>query len=326
MEKDQVLAKGRRCIQIEIEALQSTLDQLSNPFVQVVDAVFAALENGKKLIFSGIGKNAHIANKLVGTFNSIGAPSAFLDPVNALHGDMGLCQNGDLLFAMSNGGETEELLRFVSMSKRFDIQSIAVTSIEDSSLHRLCDLSLPYRVPQEACPLDLAPTASTAATLAIGDALAMVILERKSLSKEDFAKYHPAGSIGRSLSPSVDQIMRTGDRFPLAKQNATCRDCLQEMTSKKSGCIALVDETGSLQGVFSDGDIRRAVLEQPNFLESPVSEIMTRNPITISSGSLAGEALKILEQHSIDDLIIVDSQNHPIGIIDGQDLPKTQLV
>ena len=326
MDTDEIIAKGRRCIDIEAEALAKTSAQLDSAFAQVAATVIDSLNDGQKLIFSGIGKSAHIARKLVGTFNSIGAPSTFLDPVNALHGDMGLCRKGDVLFAFSNSGETEELLRLVPILKRFDVRTVAVTSMLGASLSKLCDQRLIYCADMEACPLDLAPTASSTASMAIGDALAMVVLEWRAFSREDFVQFHPGGSIGKSLAASVDSIMRPTGQFAISSYEATCKECLQHMTNPNSGCIALTDENGKLSGIFTDGDIRRLVLEDADFLGKSVSSFMTQSPITINSGSLAVEALRIFENRKIDDLIVVDADFKHIGVIDGQDLTKVKMV
>ncbi len=326
MENDQIIAKGQRCIDIEIEALQATRQNLGQSFADAARLLGDAVAQGKKLIFSGVGKSAHICEKLVGTCNSTGAPACFLDPVRALHGDMGLCREGDVLLAFSNNGETGELLRFVTLVTRFDLKTVAVTAKADSSLAKLCDVALVYSAEREACPLDLAPTASTAAALATGDALAMVLLEMRSFSKEDFARYHPGGFIGRTLAPRVEEIMRGRDRLACLPQTATCKQCLESMSQRSSGCVALTDAQGCLAGVLTDGDVRRYILSRPDFLQTPVSEVMTRNPIAIASGSFAVQALKIFERHSIDDLVVVDSDNRPIGIIDGQDLTKLRMV
>ncbi len=326
MENPQIIAKGQRCLDIEIAALEATRNSLGEGFAKVALAIKQTLAQGNKLILSGVGKNAHICNKLVGTLNSIGAPSCFLDPVQALHGDMGLCRSGDALLALSNSGETAELLRFLPLAKRFDLKTVAVTSKADSSLYEICDYQLLYVAEREACPLELAPTASTTASLAIGDALAMVLLELNAVSREDFAKYHPAGSLGQTLAPRVDQIMRPAERLAVMPLDASCRQCLATMSEKSSGCIALIQPDGTLAGILTDGDIRRYILTHPNFLETQASQVMTPKPIAIASGAYAAQALKTFEQHSIDDLIVVDSQNRPIGVIDGQDLTKLRVV
>lgn len=326
MDIDEIIAKGRRCIDIEANALRKTSEQLDSTFADVASTLIDVLNNGNKLILSGIGKSAHIAQKLVGTFNSIGAPSTFLDPVNALHGDMGLCREGDALLAFSNSGETEELLRLVPLISRFNVRSVAVTSQSDSALAKLCNGILLYAVDQEACPLDLAPTASSTACMAVGDALAMVLLEWRAFSHEDFARFHPGGSLGKTLAASVDDIMRPEGQFARTSDTASCRTCLTLMTNPNSGCIALTDKSGRLSGIFTDGDIRRLVISEPDFLEKPVSSFMTTNPITIPSGSLAVEALRIFESRKIDDLVVIDPEGKPIGVIDGQDLTKVRVV
>lgn len=326
METPEIIAKGQRCLDIEIAALQATRDSLGNGFANVVSILHETLARGNKLILSGVGKNAHICQKLVGTLNSTGAPSTFLDPVQALHGDLGLCRQGDTVIAFSNSGETAELLRFLPMVQRFDVQTIAVTAKTSSSLALLCDATLAYIADREACPLELAPTASTSAAMAIGDAVAMVLLELNSISREDFAKFHPGGALGRVLSPKVEEIMRPSNRLAALPKSASCKDCLAEMSAKSSGCVALLEEDGTLAGIMTDGDIRRYILSHPNFLDSPASTVMTPHPITIASGSYAAQALKTFEKHSIDDLIVVDERNKPIGIIDGQDLTKVRVV
>jgi len=326
MNHQEAVAKGRQCIEIEIEALGKTAERLDERFAEAVFLIERTVRRDKKLLLSGVGKSAHVCEKLVGTFNSIGAPACFIDPVRALHGDMGLCREGDVLLAFSHGGETEELLRFAPLVKRFDLATVAVTSRPESSLAALCDLLLPYHVDREACPLELAPTASAVASMALGDALAMVLLEALALSKEGFARFHPGGSLGRALAPRVDSIMRSDRRFARLPETARCRECLRRMSNPSSGSVALTAEDGTLSGVLTDGDVRRLVLDRPGFLDEPASKHMTRRPVTIRSGSLAAEALKIFQTHAIDDLIVVDEAARPVGIIDGQDLTKVRLV
>ncbi|MCH6255424.1 KpsF/GutQ family sugar-phosphate isomerase [Puniceicoccaceae bacterium K14] len=326
MQTSRIISQGKRCIDIEKKALAKTSDSIDERFAKVVETLHESLEQGSKLIFSGIGKNAHVCEKLAGTFNSIGAPSCFIDPVRALHGDLGLCCEGDILLGFSNSGETEELLRFISMVKRFDLTTIAVTSKKSSNLAKTCDLLLPYEVEMEACPLKMAPTASTTASMAIGDAVAMVLLEYKAFQKEDFAKYHPGGLLGQALTPGVEKIMRKGDQFATATDTTICKACIEIMSHPNSGSIALVDESGKLSGVLTDGDIRRLLIQETNFLNEPVSKFMTKSPIVISSKSLAVEALKVFEKHRIDDLIVVNDEDEPIGIIDGQDLTKLRVI
>ncbi len=322
-----VLSRGRECIRIEMEALQATAESLDASFVAVVTAVEAAVRAGRKLIFSGVGKSAHIAQKLAGTFNSTGVISCFLDATQALHGDLGLCAAGDLAVLLSNSGQSAEMLRLLAMLKRFEITTVALTSNPESEFARDADLRLLYRVPREACPLRLAPTASTTAALALGDALAMVLLERRGFTRDDFARLHPAGNLGTALLIKVTDIMRTGDRLPLMPEQNTVQDAILGMTKAKAGCIALVDKrSGKLTGILTDGDFRRHILSSPDFLSQPVKRFMTRTPKTVPADALAVDALRIFDRFKIDDLIVIDAKGRPVGLVDVQDLPKMKLL
>ena len=322
-----ILARARACLKIEQAALAATARGLGAEFVAVARAVEAAARADAKLIFSGVGKSAHIAEKLVGTFNSIGVSSCFLDATQALHGDLGLVAEGDVAILLSNSGQSEEILRRVPVLKRFGLRTVAFTSRADSDLARVTDLRLLYRVPREACPLELAPTASTTAALALGDALAMVLLEARGLTRDDFARFHPAGNLGRVLLLRVRDIMRAGDRLPVAPDTVTVQDAILAMTKARSGSIALVHpRTRRLTGIFTDGDFRRSALTGPDFLRRPVAEFMTRSPKTIRADALGVDALRLFEAHKIDDLIAVDAKGRPVGLVDGQDLPKLKIV
>lgn len=321
------LARARGCIRLEREALAATAAGLDREFTSTARAVEAAIAAGGKLIFSGVGKSAHIAQKIAATFNSTGVSSCFLDSTQALHGDLGLCEEGDLALLLSNSGQSEELLRLVPLLKRFGLKVVAFTSEPASDLARGADHRLLYRVPREACPLELAPTASTTAALALGDALAMVLLEARGLTRDDFARYHPAGSLGRALLLRVKDIMRTGNRLAVAAENVTIQEAVLCMTRAKSGSIALVHpRTRKLAGILTDGDFRRSALSGPDFLGRPVARFMTRRPKTVPEDALAVEALRLFETHKIDDLIAVDARGRPVGLVDSQDLPKFKLV
>ena len=321
-----VLARARACIRIETDALTATAEALDKSFVTVAQTVGTTAARGGKLIFSGVGKSAHIAQKLVGTFNSTGVSSCFLDATQALHGDLGLCEEGDLAILLSNSGQTEEILRLVPVLKRFGVAIVAFTSQADSDLARHAEHHLIYRVPREACPLKLAPTASTTAALAMGDALAMVLLESRGMTREDFARYHPAGNLGRLLLLKVKDIMRSGDRLPVMRDTGTLQEAIFAMTKAKSGSIALVGKSGKLAGILTDGDFRRSALTGPGFLDRPVSDFMTRSPKTIGEDVLGVEALRIFEAHKIDDLIVLNRRGQPVGLVDSQDLPKLKLI
>jgi arabinose-5-phosphate isomerase len=322
-----VLSRARACIRIESDALAETARSLGDEFVATARAVDAASAAGGKLIFTGVGKNAAIAQKIAATFNSTGVSSCFLDATQALHGDLGLVEEGDLAFLLSNSGQSEEILRLVPVLKRFGVRIVAFTSNPASDLARSADWKLLYRVPREACPLKLAPTASTTAALALGDALAMVLLEARGLTRDDFAKYHPAGNLGRVLLLRVKDIMRTGNRLPIALDDVSTQEAILAMTKAKSGSIALVaKKSGKLTGILTDGDFRRSALSGPGFLQEPVGRFMTRNPKVISQDALGVDALRLFEAHKIDDLIVVDAKGRPVGLVDGQDLPKLKIV
>lgn len=323
-----ILAKARQCLAIEREALDATAEILNGDFVDVVRAVEGTIAAGRKLIFTGIGKSAHIAQKLTGTFNSTGVPSAFLDPTNALHGDLGLCAAGDLAFLLSNSGSTHEMLRLLPLFERFGLKTVALTGAPESELARGADLKLIYRAPREACPLALAPTASTTAALGLGDALAMVLLETRGVTREDFAKYHPSGTLGMTLLLRVKDIMRTGEGCPLLPEaKTTVQEAILAMTGAKAGAVALVADDGKLAGIFTDGDFRRTALNGgPDFLRAPVAQFMTRGGKTISADVLAVEALKLFQQFKISDLFALDAAGRPVGYIDVQDLPKLKIL
>ncbi len=321
------LARARQCIRIECDALEETSRGLGAEFIDTARAVESTIAAGGKLIFSGVGKSAHIAGKIASTFNSTGVSSCFLDPTQALHGDLGLCYEGDLAILLSNSGQSDEILRLVPMLKRFGLRIVAFTGNPKSDLARRADHRLIYRVKLEACPLKLAPTASTTAALALGDALAMVLLEARGLTRDDFAKYHPAGNLGRVLLLPTRDIMRSGNRLAVAKDTVTVQEAIMAMTKAKSGSIALVRAgSGKLSGILTDGDFRRSAISGPGFLGRPVSAFMTRSPKVIRDDALAVDALRLFELHKIDDLIVVDSSGRPVGLIDGQDLPKFKIV
>ncbi len=321
------LARARAAIKIEQEALAATSRTLDDRFVEVARAVHATNAAGRKLIFTGIGKSAHIANKLVGTFNSTGVSTCFLDATQALHGDLGVCNDGDLVFLLSNSGQSDEILRLIPGFRRLGVRTVAFTSNASSDLAKNTELQLIYNVPREACPLRLAPTASTTAAVAIGDALAMVLLAERGLTRDDFAKFHPAGNLGRVLLLRVKDIMRSGARLPIVTEKATTQEAILAMTKAKSGSIAIVNpKSGKLTGIFTDGDFRRSALTGPDFLKKPVATFMTHSPKTVSEDALGVDALRLFQEHKIDDLIVVDAKGKPSGLVDGQDLPKLKIV
>lgn len=326
LNEQDVLTKARQCLELEAAALTATAAALDSAFVRVVEAIGDTVLAGGKLIFSGMGKNIPICQKLVGTFNSTGVPSTFLDPNQALHGDLGLCCDKDLALLFSNNGETEDMLRLIPLLKRLGVRMVALTRNADSALARNSDLSLVYRAEREACPLNLAPTASTTAALGLGDALAMVYLDVRGMTRDDFARFHPAGSLGKTLLLRVSEIMRTGERFACRAETVDVREALLALTEARCGTIALTAPDGSLSGVFSDGDFRRASIRDEYILQRRVCDYMTRKPRTVPADALAVDALRIFEKSKVNALVAVDADGRPMGLLDGQDLPRLRIV
>ncbi len=320
------LKRAQNVFDIEIAALRRTRSGLDTRFSAAVELIVKCIRNRGKVVVTGVGKSGNIGHKIAATFTSTGTTSVVLNSVDALHGDLGVISDGDVILALSFSGETEELLRVLPAIKRFDVKIIAATGHVKSSLARYSDLVLPLRVAREACPFNLAPTSTTTATLVLGDALAMCVLEARGFRKTDYAKLHPAGAIGHAMLVQIKDIMRTGDRNPVIGQKSTVKDALLMMTQAKSGTISVVDGRGKLAGVFTDGDFRRHISTDPTVLDEPISAVMTPQPITIRDDALAVEALNIFQQRQIDDLIVVDQQNRPVGVVDSQDLPKFKIM
>lgn len=320
------LAQARRVFDIELAALRAVRAQLDDSFDRAVELVVATLQRRGKLVIVGIGKSGNIGAKLAATLTSTGSTSVVLSSVDALHGDLGILNDGDLVLLLSYSGESDELVNLLPALKRFAVKLIAFTGNPKSTIARHSDVVLNVRVPKEACPFNLAPTASTTATLVMGDALAMAVLEARGFTQKDFARYHPSGAIGRALLVQVKDIMRTGERNAIASQTLAVRDALLVMTRAKSGSLAIVDKRGKLVGVFTDGDFRRHMATDNDLLTRPLAEVMTRNPICIRDEALAAEALKIFNERNIDDLIVVNAKRAPVGLVDSQDLPKLKLM
>ena len=326
MKSNTPLALAKQVLDIELAGLKAVRAQLDAQFTLAVETLAEALSRRNKLVVVGIGKSGNIGQKMAATFNSTGATSVLLDPANALHGDIGLLDDGDVVLALSYSGESEELINLIGAVKRFPVQIIALTGAPKSSLAKLSDVVLNARVPKEACPFNLAPTASTTAMLALGDAVAMALLQARGFKKKDFAKYHPSGAIGRALLLHARDIMRTGKRLATAPRTASVREALLVMTRAKCGSVCVLGSTGKLVGVFTDGDLRRQMAKAGDaVLELPLTKVMTAKPTTLGEDALAVEALKIFNARKIDDLIVVNAQRKPVGLIDSQDLPKLKL-
>jgi arabinose-5-phosphate isomerase len=320
------LSQARAVFDIELAGLRAVRAQLDAGFDRAVGLVVETLARRGKVVVMGIGKSGAIGRKIAATLTSTGSTSVVLSSVDALHGDLGLVNDGDVILALSYSGESEELLNLLPALKRFAVRLIATTGAPRSGLGRCSDVVLNARVPKEACPFNLAPTASTTAMLALGDALAMAVLQARGFTDKDFARYHPSGAIGRALLLRVRDIMRTGDRNPVVPQNVTVRDALFVMGRAKAGSVVAVDARGRLAGVFTDGDLRRHMAAGDDVLAQPLRQVMTRTPICVREDALAAEALRIFNERSIDDLVVVDARRRPVGLVDSQDLPKLKLM
>jgi arabinose-5-phosphate isomerase len=320
------LEKAKRVLDIEIFEMQRLRERLGESFVRAIDLIKEAVEARGKVVVVGVGKSGHIGSKIASTLTSTGSPAVVLDSVNALHGDLGMVADGDVVLALSSSGETDEMLRILPAIARFQVKIIAMCGDPKSTLAQNAHVVLDVNIEQEACPLNLAPTSSTTAMLALGDALAMVLLEARGFQKEDFAKFHPGGMIGRSLLVRVHQIMRPRDALALVAPNEPIRSVLKAMTSVRAGAAIVAGENGKLLGIFTHGDFARNFQTDPKIGERLVADLMTLNPVTVHQDKLAVEVLKLLEQHRIDDLVVVNDAQVPVGLVDSQDLTKLKLL
>ncbi len=322
------IEKAKWVLQNEIDGLKMVMDELGDGFVQLVDLCKERLKHGGKIVLAGVGKSGHVGHKMAATLASTGSPAAFLHPVEAMHGDLGILDPRDILIALSYSGETDELLAILPSAKRFDIPIVAVTSDPDSNLSACSDLVVMLRVPSEACPFNLAPTTSSTATMAFGDALAMVLMEDRKFSKDDYSKLHPAGAIGRAITLRISDVMRDLDRTPIVTAETTIRDALLLMTRLRSGSVLIADADNKLKGIFTDGDFRRCMGEGDGsqVMGAPISKYMTANPSALCEDQMAIDAIKLVENKRIDDIPVIDENGRVKGVIDIQDLPKVKLI
>lgn len=324
------LERAKDVLQIEIEALLDLRGSLGEDFVRAVELLLERLRQGGKLVLTGVGKSFHIAQKLAATFTSTGAPAVTLHPSEAMHGDLGILGERDVLIALSYSGGSDELMALLPIARRRGAAILAITGQPDSPLARSSDVVVPATVKREACPFNMAPTASTTAALALGDALAMVLLEARGFNQEDYAKLHPGGAIGRTLLLRVVDIMRTGDRLATVPTGSTVQDAVLAMTSCRAGAVAVLDPDRRLLGIFTDGDLRRH-LSSPAESGGPLTElliddVMTRDPVSLHVDSLAVDILAVYERHNIDDLMVLNDEGQVVGQVDIQDLPKLKIL
>ncbi len=315
------LESARRTLGIEARALDTLAARLGEEFSRAVD-ILEACEG--KVVVSGLGKSGLVCRKIAATLASTGTPALFLHAADGLHGDVGMLARGDVLLAASYSGSTE-VVALVAPARRLAIPVVAICGNLESALARAADVVLDVSVAEEACPLGLAPTASTTATLALGDALAIALLERRGFSKEDFGTLHPGGALGRRLK-RVDELMHVGAELPLVSEEASMRDALREMSAKRLGLTGVTDARGALVGIITDGDLRRAIEARGDLLRFRAGEIMTRGPKTIPAGAAAESALALMEQHAITSLFIVDPDGRPAGVLHMHDLLRAGVV
>ena len=319
----QILDSARRVIDIEARAVSGLRERIDATFVRAVEIV---LHCQGRVVVSGIGKSGHVARKIASTLASTGTPAFFVHPAEASHGDLGMVTSNDVMIALSNSGESAELLVIVPLIKRQGARLIAITGNPRSPLAMEADVHLDAAVDQEACSLGLAPTASTTAALAMGDALAVALLEARGFGEEDFARSHPGGSLGRRLLTHVADVMRTGDAIPSVPESATFSEALLEMSRKGMGMTAVMRQDGGVAGIFTDGDLRRTLEKAVDTRKLGVRDAMHANPRTVRSNQLAAEAAQIMEQHRISQLLVVDGNHRLVGALNMHDLMQSKVI
>ena len=320
------LEKAARVLELEITELRRLQARLDESFSQAVEILRSCMERRSKVVVCGVGKSGCIGEKIAATLTSTGCPAVVLGPVNALHGDLGVVTDGDVVLALSYSGETEELLAVLPALKRLGVQLISMTGNGASTLAQNSAVVLDVNVEREACPLELAPTSSTTVMLALGDALAMVLLDVRGFTREDFARFHPGGHLGRTLLLRVKEIMRGTEQMAIVSPDMRVREVLSAMTAHKAGAAVAIDAQGCMAGIFTHGDFARYFQTVPGVAELAVSGFLTRRPVSVEAERLAADVLRILEQNRVDEVVVLDAQGHPVGLVDSQDLARWRLV
>ena len=329
MTKDRQIRRAKEVFDIEIAGLRKTRDSLGPSFTDAVKLVLSTLAGGGLVVVTGVGKNLHVAEKMSAIFASTGTRSIVLNPVQAMHGDLGMVSSRDVLVALSFSGESEEVLRLIPAIRRHGLKVISMTGNPKSALAKLSDVHLAIPCGKEACPFGMAPTNSVTATLAMGDALAMVLIDARKFSIAEYAGNHPAGAIGRALVLKASDIMRTGEALALIPPTATVMEAALAMTASHGGSAIVVDRAGKLKGIFTDGDFRRLVAKAVDcnrLLSTAVGKVMTKSPLFVFSDDYAADLLKVFERKRIDDLPVCDRKGKVVGIVDLQDLPKMKVL
>ena len=314
---------ARKTLDIEAAALQGLRDRQSEPFAHAVEAI---LRCSGRVVVMGMGKSGHVGRKIAATLASTGTPAMFVHPAEASHGDLGMITEADLVLAISNSGESDELTAILPMLKRLGISLVAMTGRTDSTLGRHAEVVLDTSVEKEACPLNLAPTASTTAQIALGDALAVALLDARGFKEEDFARSHPGGSLGRKLLTHVRDVMRNGDAVPRVRAETVFTDMMREMSSKGLGATAVVDESDRVLGIFTDGDLRRQIERGGDLRGLKAQEVMTRNPRTVRDDALAVEAADLMEDARITSVLVVDAEGQLVGALNSNDLMRAKVI
>lgn len=317
------IKRAKEVLRIESEAIINLIKRIGRDFQKAADMLYGCKG---RIVVTGMGKAGIIGQKISATLSSIGHPSLWLHPAEAIHGDLGRVSKDDVIVAISNSGETEELLKLLPTIKKIGAKLISLTGNSKSSLAKNSDITLDISVEKEACPLGLVPTASTTAMLAMGDALAIAVLEKKGLKKEEFAFFHPGGNLGKQLLLKVKDIMRKGQANPILKEDALVKNVLLAITAARAGSATIVNKKGILVGIFTDGDLRRHLEYDSNLTMRRVKEVMTKKPTVVKEDKLAVEVLRILQSKKIDEVPVVDEKGKPIGLVDVQDLLKAGLV
>lgn len=317
MTENEILKTGKSVIKIEAEAVANLEASINKDFIKAVDTIY---ESKGRVVLTGMGKSGLIARKIVATLNSTGTAAIYLHPTDALHGDLGMVRKEDVVILISKSGSTEEIVKLMPMFKRLGVKLIAMSGNPNSSLVKQSDIFLNISVKEEACPHDLAPTSSTTATLVMGDALSVALLQKRGFTAEDFALLHPGGSLGKRLSLKIDEIMIKGDGVPVVKENSSIKDIILEMTSKRLGTTCVVDNAGKLSGIITDGDLRRLLEKTMDVKHLVATDIMSKKPKVTEKDYLASFALQLMENHKITSLIVTDKNKKPIGIVHLHDL------
>ena len=322
----EIKEKALETLEIEAEAVRDLKSHVTDEFEEAVKAILAC---HARVVVTGMGKSGHVGRKIAATLASTGTPAFFMHPAEAFHGDLGMVTSEDIVIAISNSGESNEVVNILPIIRRIGAQIIAMCGNRDSQLGKFADYYVDIHVKREACPLGLAPTASTTATLAMGDAIAMALMSVRNFTSQDFALYHPGGALGRRLLLTVANVMHSGDDNPVVKEDATAKDALFVMTDKGLGAVSVVDENGKFVGLVTDGIIRRALAKDNNFLDAPVKNVMFTTPLTIAKGKMAAQALSVMEKHKprpVTVLPVIDTDGTPVGMVHLTDLLRQGVV